>query len=192
MSRLILFLFLPFLALSQMSPDAVYIGGSEVDKIYLNGTEVYTKTVANPELFTALTAGGNNEANVVGDLGDIRPIGGTTAVETTLVAIGTYALRHTSDDGSNDRLHITPTLADATTYNLVLYMAEDTGADIDVRTWTGATINSITPAQTTANGTLQEFTINFTTSSTNPTLRIYNDGTAGTDTIFDNISIKAE
>lgn len=175
-----------------VNSTATYLNGSEADSIMIRGVKVYEKTVSNPELFTAETAGGNNEGNVVGDIAFIRPIGGTTAVETTLVAVGTYSLSHTSDDGSNDRLQITPTLPSTGDYELVLYMAEGAGADIDVRTWTGATINSITPAQSTADGTLKKFTISFTATSTTPTIRVYNDGTAGTVTYFDDISIKAQ
>lgn len=195
MKKLIYILFISTFGLNAQigtNATAVYLNGNEADSIMIRGMKVYEKTVSNPELFTAETAGGNNEGNVVGNISDIRPIGGTTAVETTLVAVGTYSLSHTSDDGSNDRLQITPTLPSTGDYDLVLYMAEGAGADIDVRTWTGGTVNSITPAQSTANATLQQFTISFTATSTTPTIRIYNDGTAGTVTYFDDISIKAQ
>ncbi|WP_396590113.1 fibronectin type III domain-containing protein [Allomuricauda sp. R78024] len=146
---------------------------------------------AQEQFTSANAASAINEANSVGSLADIRGIGCTTAVETGIVAVGTYSYRGTSVDGANDRVQITPNLENGTDYEMKVYLAEGPGANIQVEVWAGVTssVPTINPPITTANSTLQEFTITFTTNSANQTLRFYNRGLAGTDIYLDNVSI---
>ncbi|USD24809.1 fibronectin type III domain-containing protein [Flagellimonas marinaquae] len=132
-----------------------------------------------------------NESNSLGSIADIRGIGCSTAVETEIVAVGTYSYRGTSIDGANDRVQISPGLANGVDYEMKVYLAEGPGANIQVEVWAGVTNSTpvISPPISSANETLQEFTISFTTNSDSQTLRFYNRGLAGTDIYLDNVSI---
>ncbi|SNY94110.1 fibronectin type III domain-containing protein [Flagellimonas pacifica] len=150
-----------------------------------------TITMAQELYLASDAAAALNETNSVGNVSNIRGIGCTTGVETTVVAVGTYSYKGTSIDGANDRIQITPTLTNGLDYEMKVYLAEGAGADINVHVWEGVTMTTptITPSISTASSSLQEFTISFTTTSSTPILRFYNRGATGTTIYLDNVSI---
>jgi chitodextrinase len=148
--------------------------------------------VTGQELYTAAhAASALNEVNSIGSTSDIVGIGCTTSVESTIVAVGSYSYKGTSEDGTADRIEVTPTLTSGVDYEMKVHLAEGDGANINPRKWVGVTVSNpiASPLASAANATLQEFTILFTTTSDTPIFRFYNDGLAGTDIYLDNISI---
>ena len=153
----------------------------------------YIGNLQAQELFTASTAAAAlNETNTVGSTSDIKGVGCTLAVESSIVAVGSYSLKGTSLDGSSDRIQLTPNLTSGVDYEMKVYLAEGSGANLNVTVWEGVTLATptISPSIGTVNATLQEYTISFTTTSATPILRFYNYGSAGTDIYIDNITIK--
>lgn len=165
---------------------------SIIKLLLLQGCFFSFVTASAQELYTAANAASAiNETNSIGSTSDIRGIGCITSVESTIVALGSYSYKGTSEDGTADRIEVTPTLTSGVDYEMKVYLAEGPGAIINPRKWVGVTVLDpiASPPASTANATLQEFTILFTTTSDTPILRFYNDGPAGTDIYLDNISI---
>jgi hypothetical protein len=148
--------------------------------------------VAPTELYTVANALSSDvyEANATTGIGQV---GITLSVETSTQHDGSFALKSTSTDGVSDRVELSLTLADATNYEMKVWVKIETGANWRLLVWAGTTAATptATPDVSTVSTSWQEFTIPFTTNAATQTLRFYNQGTAATAFWMDNLRIYA-
>tara|TARA_R110000772_G_scaffold263633_2_gene383499 strand:- start:121 stop:606 length:486 start_codon:yes stop_codon:yes gene_type:complete len=121
----------------------------------------------------------------------IGAVGVTNSTETSTQHDGSFALKATSTDGVSDRVELSLTLADATNYEMKVWVKIETGANWLLLVWVGTTAATptATPDVSTVSTSWQEFTIPFTTNAASQTFRFYNQGTAATAFWMDNLRI---